>query len=510
MATKLLKPKQQTVLFDGVKAVSAWDVDSMQGWTLLGGVTTSTETEYFRTIPWLYRAVKDRSNLVGRMPFAILKNGIEIDSSSNYQNKLECLPNPTTLFKRLEMSIAITGRAYVLKETNNNGYVKNLKYLVPTTIKEVYSKDGTITGYERTVNGQNITLKPEQIIAIYDPDHATENGPGVSSAVTAALQSAGVLYNADRFVSSFFERGAIKATILTTLGFSQSEAERMQHWWEDVVTGIKNAWSAVVLRGEGVKATVVGEGLESLQNDSLTTSQRQNIATALGVPESRMWSSAANYATANSDMKMYYDATIIPDCDLIAEGFKTQLFIREHKLEGYTLDYQYETIDVFQADVAQQANAMASLKNSGIPLLMAADLVGLELTDEQRAELEGLQDEPKTEQAIPAQPDTASEMPANETELVQAEYQPNDQSPFMNDMRRWQRKAAKRVKDGKPAACEFESDYIDGATHARISTQLQACKTADDVKSVFDNASQPQAIDILSSLREIVEVLRNG
>ena len=385
---------QRLTYFDGasVKALgSPWDVDNNIGWTSLSGDEDKTdEALLFSKVPWLYRGVRDRSNCVGHMPFKIELNGEEVEDDA-----VPFLDEPTVLFAKLETSLCLTGKAYAKLEVNSSGYIQALRYLVPTTITEHYDKLGVCDYYERTIKGVKYQIPPTEMLAIYDPDWTTENGPGKSSAARAALTSAGVLYHTDLFITRYFQRGAIKATVLTTLGFSETEAKRLQHWWDTVVAGVKNAWAAVVLKGEGVKPVVIGEGLESLQNETLTAERRQNIATALGIPESRMWSAAANYATAEQDTKNYYLSTIIPECELIAEAINAQVFTAEHNLEGYELEFQSETLDIFQAEAGEQAGALQALVTAGFPLLMAADLVGIDLTDEQRAELESMEAEPE-------------------------------------------------------------------------------------------------------------------
>ena len=191
-------------------------------------------------------------------------------------------------------------------------------------------------------------------------------------------QSAGVLFNVDKFLSNFFERGAIKATILTTKGYNREEASKLKQWWQSFIQGNNNSWSTEVLNGDAIDTTVIGEGLESLSNLSLTTERRQNIAAAIGVPESRMWSSAANYATSQQDEKNYLNGTIVPECDLIAGVFNSKLFTAENKLAGYSIDYDYESLDAFQEDVAAQTQALMNLINAGVPLIMAMDIVGMD------------------------------------------------------------------------------------------------------------------------------------
>jgi HK97 family phage portal protein len=503
-----MKNKPGLVFFDGAKAISAWDFDSVVGWTSLNGDTRMTvDPLYYNRVPWLHRAVKDRANNVGSMPFHIDKGEAEVDSSQDYQNKLEFMPNPVKLFKLLEMSLAMAGRAYVFLETNRGGYIKNVKYLNPATITEIYDENGNLKHYERRINGKKFDILPINIAAFYDTEYTAEIGPGQGSDALAALSAAGVLFNADKFIASYFERGAIKATILSADTMNQQESERLQSWWNDVITGIKNAWAAVVIKAKTVTATVIGEGLEALENKELTTERRQDIATAMGVPESKMWSSAANRATSEQDEKNYLLGTIIPECDILAEGFNTQVFTVEHKLDGYKLWFDAESLDAFQEDIKLQAEAAQRLVAMGYPLLMASDLVGIELSDDQRAELEKLQAEAEA---------MAEEIAQTEDEPPAQEEQDEPPQASQNEMRSvlsaWKRKALHACKrgDAQPA---FETTVLPAKLADYIRTSLTTCTDEAGIKAVFEGiilTDEPpvvEKVDPLDRAQKLVERL---
>lgn len=58
------------------------------------------------------------------------------------------------------------------------------------------------------------------------------------------------------------------------------------------------------------------------------------------------------------------------------------------------------------------------------------------------------------------------------------------------DLEKWQAKAVNRVKRGKPAACEFESDTIEPSLAGAIAGALEAAKTTADVRGVFADVWQ--------------------
>lgn len=509
--------------FDGatMKAINPWDLDSNTGWTLLTGNDGDRGLDlYFSRVPWLYRSIKDRALNVGALPWAIYRKSAEVANSTEWSAKpakdLDWLKSPKRLFSQIEQSLAISSRAYLFLEVNPAGYIKSCRYVAASTITEVYDKgSGELTGYERSVNGRKVEctkagapLKQGQgvIVAVYDIDHNTEVGPAKSSAAMAALSAAGVLFSADYFTEQFFSRGAIKASILSVEGGTESEAQRLQRWWEDVVAGIKNAWSAVVTRAKVAQPIVVGEGLESQQNDSLSKSRRQDICTALGVPESRLWSSAANYATRDADEKAYFRGTIIPEFDLIAEALNEQVFTAQFHLDGYRIESQPETLDIFQSEEVDRSASVTSLVNAGMPLKLALEVLGYDLTDAQWAALALLEKEDEPEPTPPQLQPFTGEMPAPEIEEP-------EETPITPAQRKeldiWRRKANKALKAGVSPDCEFTVETIPALLAEEIHAALADCKTAQDVGALFDRYQAGAAkIDPLLVLADEIRAAR--
>lgn len=470
------------LLFNGqIKTIPAWDVDSDRGWTILSGdYGLGIDQLYYLRVPWLYRGVEDRAQNVGAMPWAIFRGEVEVIDSGKFapspNDDLYFLRDITRLLELYEASMCMTGKCYFYLETNVAGYIKTIRYCAPNTVSEVYDNaTGQITGYKRSVNGRLVEVPPANICAVYKSDYLTETGPGRNSAAGAAIMAAGALYHTEGFISQFFRRGAIKATILSA-DTNKDEADRLQHWWEDVVQGIKNAWAALVLRGKLVTPVVVGEGLESLQNMDLTTAQRQEISTAMGIPESRLWSSAANYATRREDELAYYRGTILPEWNILKAAFNNQVFTKEHRLDGYRIEPQPENLDVFQEDEKDRAGALQQLTGAGLPLKLAMELLGYDLTDAQWA-------------MVDAQP-KAQPMAALPAEVAPIEPMvPVDTNPaeVQNAIASYRRKCIHAVKRGeRPADVEFTSSIIPARVMDALKYELEAATDEAGVKAAFE------------------------
>lgn len=528
-------------LFDGaaIKSVSPWD-DSDIGWVPFGGTRDPEGVDILaQRVPWMYRGVKDRANNVSHMPWAIMAGEDEIASSAEWSYEkppeLAFITNPRKLLSQIEQSLVMTGKAYLALECNKSGYIKAIKYLNPISVTERYSPTtGELIGYTRTVNGQRIecdlaTSKPVagrvQIVAVYDPDYTTEIGPGNYCDALAALTAAGVLYSYDTFVKQYFERGAIKATVLSVDAPAFGEQERLQKWWDDVVSGVKNAWSAIVLRGKAITPVVIGEGMEGIADNDLSTLRRQDISTALGIPESRLWSAAANMATRKEDEAAYFRGTILPECDIIAEAFNEQVFTDAHNLAGYRWEFQPETLDVFQEDEAQRASSLQQLTSAGIPLKLAMEILGYDLTEEQWAELEDTtQPEEAPAMPVPAAPDMTPATVAPEAPTLPAVVEdapaPDTMVPSIDQtasiramLKNWERKAKHALKLTGCANIEWVTDLLPPGQIAEIAASLAVCETAEQIKAVFagvtieDAPEAPAPVDLAAELKRANDLL---
>jgi hypothetical protein len=493
-------------LYDGMKSVDLWNGD--KGWDILSGPPSGsnkvmTAQDYFIRVPWLYRAVKDRATTVKKVAFAIVNDaGKDVDVSATWQDELGLFPYPRRMLHQIEESLVMTGRAYLFLETNNYGYVKKIKYCLPTSIKEKYDDNGDLDYYERIIKNRPVHVDPLNIVAIYDPDYTVEQGPGESSAAKAAMMASGVLFNTDTFIAAYFGRGAIKATILSVDTSDQREANRLQAWWEDVVAGIKNAWTALVIRAKTAVPTIIGQGLEGLENDSLTKSKRQDISTAIGVPESRLWAASANFATAEVENKAYFDDVIVPECWNIEEALNAQLFTAKHHMDDYRWEFRPETSAGFGKDQQAQATAYGVyVKDTGMLPSVAAQIVGLELPGEMEYEdldpadteeppevVTGIPVTDLTQQ--PALPAPATPGTAGTAAALPLPVKTFDSEAMRTALYNWKAASLTAVKTGHGANIDFDHPAIPEAIAEFLRFELDACKCADDVHGIFKKARE--------------------
>ena len=457
------------LLITGNKAVKIRMEDlSEDAWTyLVGGTDKSGAESYYKSVPWLYRGVMMRAQAVSSMPYEIRSGETVLETIPEFMD------DAIRLFWLTEAALTLLGLAYIEKTNNLAGSkTLDLRYLQPNSITPKFDKQEGLTGFTRGLGNQEIVYSPDEILYFWYPDPYVEIGPPMSSPVMAALNAAGVLSNVDLFASKFFERGAIKATILgVPAGTPEPAKQELKTWWDKVIAGINNAFTAKVVNADAIEATTIGEGVDSLNDTELTKEKREDIATSLGIPQTKLFSNAANYATARQDDIAFYKETIVPECNFIQGVLNKQVF------EPMGLEFVFlpETLDVFQVDEAQRSDSLVNLVNAGMPLEVALRTLGFELDNEDWVIIED--EKQAREEMTPPEPDNQR--------VIQVD---SDEADLRSHLNKWRRKSSKSLKRGEGAAVEFESEFISPALNAAIYGALEGAETITDINTVFSDS----------------------
>lgn len=471
--------------FDGQKSIDLPQYPD-EAWNWLSGKPESGDDKICKSVAWLYRAIAMIAQCAADMPFVLQKGSQDWDTSADWQNKCGFMTDPKRLIYLIAASCELAGRAYLLRDRSKAG-IKDLRFLLPTSVTPHIDPMTGLKDFTRPVNGRDQHFQPvEDILYFWLPDPRVEIGPPESYPAKAAFSSAGVLYNVDRFASNFFERGAIKATILAVpANTPQPERDRLEKWWEKFMSGVKKSFSWKVFNADAVKPTVIGEGLEALKDAGAIVRAREDIAAAFGISVAMILSSEANYATAEVDRQNLYTNTVIPLANFIAETLNVQLF-RPMRMN---LVFRPEEMDIFQEDETQRAQALTAL-NTALDnpenFLISADILGYDLTDEQRMAIQKLISEKQLARERMAKLTAPAPKPEEEKE---AEAPPvednNDQEKQLQEARQYKHKALGAVRAGKSADVVFDPVYLTQLQVMNIRDRLANAKTEDEVKAAF-------------------------
>lgn len=517
-----------TILRNNGKTIRPEDLPP-EAWAIVMGKGEDHKLQdIYSKVSWVFRAMDILMNNMRLVPF-IIENlaGDKIDDSTAYENKVGFLPHPRALFQLIEVALNVFGYAYLYRQANILGSKTiSTRYMLPTSIQPDWRKDDSgkvlgLNGFKR--RGAEELLKVEDVIYFWKPDPFVEFGPPASSALMSAAAEAGVILNLNAFASLYFERGAIRATILAVSGDPpEKEKQRIKSLWQRLMTGVKGLFGEMVINAESLKPIVVGGGLDDLADKNLTNEKREAIASAIGIPHSMLFSGASNYAVSQQDELNLYNQKIVPDCDFIEEIMNEQLL----NPAGYRMRFTPEAMDIFQQDESDRAQAMNNFmdafnKATSLEMVKALfKIFGYEVDDEamgfivahfaekqKRADAMAEQlkgsaqpgntppaatgnnggaagSAPPTQPGQPGQPATNPGGAAGNNGNNGGTGQPAKK----NHLDLWQLKAIKAIKAGKSAAVPFESDEIPMALQGAIAGALEEAKDLATVEAIFDNA----------------------
>jgi HK97 family phage portal protein len=440
---------REVKLTDSVKAIT-----SVPGWVDLltsDGVPDSVATLY-KYVPLLFRAVQLRCDAISSVPVAIMK-GKENEADWPYPTKLG------NLIWQWEASNLLAGAAYGEIVTNKSGFRKDIKYRNPFDMNVKYTKG--VYEFKQNSSGAVWYNEPEagkyEMVYIREFDPTQDTNPGIGAAKASNID-AKLLYAISKFPEMYFEGGAMPVTLLGIDSNDRNEIERIQNWFRRSATAIKNAFRVLGVRSGSVTPVTLTPPLKDLSFPEISEMAKDNIAMAFGIKQTLLDSEAANYATAQEDRLAFYEDTIKPRARLFEDALNEQLLARD----GLRLEFRFNEMDIFQEDENARAELLNKLTTAGLPIEVSLQLAGYKLTEEQLSMLEEHREQLD---------DRIDETPVDER---------------TTELRKWQKFAEKRVKEGKELR-EFETSIIEPSLHGAISGALEGAKTAEEVKHIFDS-----------------------
>lgn len=370
------------------KAVSLSQFNDERLWTEVapeGRRTRNKERDinvamrYRDTIGVIYRCVDVRAAMLSALPWTILKdNKVFIDSETAWEEDnylwLENLPSFLSL---TESSLLLSSEAFWLKERSLLGTSTGIRWLAAPYIKPLYSESDGIVGFERSYGNNKEQFSPEDIAYFWVQNPMTELTPDIPQ-VLAAANSADVILNYEEFVRAFYERGAVKATILKVdRSTPPKERTRLREFWQDFMAGNKNAHATEVVSGD-VEAEVIGEGAGDSEKTEVLVSRRKDIATAMGVPYSLLFGdTSSSYTAGPTEERNFLNYTIIPRAKLVQRVLNAQVF-RE---EGLYFRFNFNALPAFKESGEMVSKTFTTYVNSLIPHSVAAQIAGVPMPE---------------------------------------------------------------------------------------------------------------------------------
>lgn len=461
----------------------------------------------YNSVSAVFRTANLTADAIGALPFALVDSaGNDYDNSDNWQNKVGFLRNPRELLRLWRLSLFMTNTAYGFMEGNK--VIKNLRYIVPTTISPIVSNREGLTGFKRRVGSESTeySLDDRRVFYMWRMDHTTELLPSVNTEFKALMAAAGVLFYSDYYVQSFFQRGGIKPHMLMVKGIpNPQDREKIEKIWDKVIHGFTDNLGKI-FNADAIEAKPIGEGIENLKDSALHQDKLADVAMAAGMPLSLLMANSANFATARVEYMTWFRDSIIPWANYMADCMNVQLF------EPMNLHFEFrpELSDHGQEEEVERATAYRNYVESGMKPSMAAQVVGIDLPA--GVEFEQLdEDYAEMKPAVPQQFQADNlpkpiESPMADDDALEPPEMPTKSEPTvltieqLRELELWQSFALRKLKQGKSLNFPFVCKVVPEDIAARIRERLPECKDEQHIIDAFELT--PREDDSIKMLAE--------
>lgn len=467
----------------------SWDSDF--GWDVYGKEVQGDEL--YGKVSGVFRALNLNADALVSLPFALVdKSGADFDTSEDWQNKVGFLPNPKKLFNLWRKSLAMTNTAYGKFERVKREML--LRYIVPTTMQPDVDREKGLIGWWRQVNGKRdyYLLSRGEIVWAYRMDYDTEVLPSKNTEFKALMASAGIMYYSDYFVEEFFMRGGIKPHMLMVKGVpNKDERDRIENTWDKLMKGLRQ-YIGKVYNAEAMEAIPIGSGVDDFKDNGFYRQALENVAMTTGIPLSLLLSNSANLATAQTEYRSWYENSVVPWANYIANELNDNLFARF----DLRLEFRSEQAAPNQEEEVSRAQAFSTyatvLQKSGHPqaISLAAQIVGVDLPKGTKYEDLDERDEKRMQQDKGIYPEL-EKAKEEEEEKAKDEKKPprkgfTPDADQLNELGTWQDIATRKIKKGLKLELPLTAKTLPEDVAIFINSQLESATTITDIKAAFD------------------------
>ena len=408
-------------------------------------------------------------------------------------------PNPLdSRYEFLYATVAmkkLTGNAYWWMNCENENLPPDELWLIPShMIQPVPDDKMYLRGYlYYPGNGAEVMLEPWQVV------HFRSFNPfsrfvGLSDIEALALVAQGDLGMQDWNTRLFKENNARLPGILT---FEQMVEDGR---WNKIKSDTREAArkrELLMLRGVGgggvnwIQNAVSQKDMEFLAGRK---ANKEELWSVLAPGLAAMLDVTATEANAKAGRATFNERAIYPQLVMMQEKITLNILPRYGDslyAEFDDIRYVDRQLELQEMDAYSKAHTYAEIREK----YYTDKPLGDERDNMLPVQLAG-----KVNPMVPE-----SEL-ADVSTPEQTQSDTKEQPAMKADLKRWQRKAMKKV--GQDVA--FESELIPAMVAASIHSQLPTCKTESDVRSLFMNMleGEPSALVVLEGIRLGVEALK--
>ena len=391
------------------------------------------------------------------------------------------------------------GKAFLYFAPDASGTSREIWPLPTASVKAVGSDERFIDHYTYSVNkdGRRVTyeLPPELIcysrfVNPFDP----RDGMAPLVAAGRAIATDSEMSNSNL---SFFSDGNAQPTGICRISGTTGDADFLR-LRDDIQSNFGHGkHKTLFVRGDDIDYKILQWSPSELMFTELRDVSEREIHRACGVPDG-YWSEKANRANAEHADQVLINSVIWPIASNFSEDVQAQVIAPRYgentRCRFRDIRRRNVDLEIRELDAKKDFYTVEELRTQyPPPKVSEAAWLGGDAADPRNGML--LVELAKL-QPLPTEPDALAK-----SEEPRPEAAPGGAKAL------WMRKAIKRLKAKGSASCPFESDEIDDGERARIVGALAACKTADEVRAVFDPATLDTLVAEVRSARLALEAV---
>jgi hypothetical protein len=276
--------------------------------------------------------------------------------------------------------------------------------------------------------------------------------------------------SANKHLKEFFDNRAMPDFIMSLETNNTNEIKRIADQWKREFSGSGNQHKTGWVGG-GAKPNQIGYAPRDLALAEVREEARRQICAGFGVPPALVaaWE-AANYATIREQRQSLYTEVLFPEARYMAGVLNAELIPPELEFR-----WDFTKVDAMQDTEDARTKRLVWLVDARvIKPEIAAEELGYDPADVP---------EPLPEPSFGDSSD-------NNNNIGRATSPPptSDERKTESALRKWRRKVLNRLRDGKSALCNFESEYVSPILGEAIKTQLEDVSTPEEAHEVFEGA----------------------
>ncbi len=343
-------------------------------------ISVSTFFTVYRSDGDVYAVIRELSENVGMEGFTwVNTNDATAEPDAGEVQAAEDILNENKTFRRwkseLIQTVEIAGNAYIQVQMGaGTGKATGLNFIDPRTISVVTDRHGTVLKWIQKVKGTTVEFTPEEIahfIIQRDP-----NSPvfGLSPLEPIFWE---VRTDQQAMVSNFvfFENDAIPAAhYVIDDELSDTEQTRIAEKLREHLKGANNRHKSLALKGlKEIKQLSVSN--KDMEFHVLRRFSTEKVCAAYGVPKSILnYTEAVNLATAEEQTKKFWQGTILPLEESLAEFINVTL-LPKLGIQNIKLVFNPKT---FENQKWNEASTRADLATGVLTINEVRKLRGLE------------------------------------------------------------------------------------------------------------------------------------